>query len=99
MDTNLSSFHLFTDEENVHFNVLGTFMINWVARQINSTHIITINNTGRRDQTSKLKKTIAKPTSLRNNIGNTMVFGLSIDLDNVVCRFKDQEMRLSPKNT
>jgi len=38
----LTSSNLLTYEMDIHFNVLGVLMLNWIFREINDTNVVTI---------------------------------------------------------
>jgi hypothetical protein len=61
----------------IKFDVLGTPMLDWVGREVNSAHVITVDNRGTVKRTPKLLQKITEPTSLGNGSSNSTVFSLS----------------------
>jgi hypothetical protein len=61
----------------VNFDVLGTPMLNWIGREIDSAHVITVDNRGAVKRMPELLQKITEPTSLGNSSGNSTVFSLS----------------------
>jgi hypothetical protein len=61
----------------IKFDVLGTPMLDWVGREINIAHVITVDNRSAVKRTPELLQKITEPTSLGNSSGNSTVFSLS----------------------
>jgi hypothetical protein len=69
--------HLLTHEMYIKFDVLGTPMLCWVGREVNSAHVITVDNRGTVKGPPELLQNITEPTSLGDGSSNRTVFSLN----------------------
>ena len=74
--------HFLTHKVNIKFNVLGTTMLNRIDGEVNSTHVVTVNNCGSVNGTFQLLKKIAKPTCLCYGCCDDTVFRLCTRMRN-----------------
>ena len=76
-NTKLTQLNLLTDEVNIKFNVLGALVLHRISREIGGRYVITEDHSSLRKRNPKLTKKMTKPTSLRNDVGNSSVLDLS----------------------
>ena len=73
---NLTERHLLANEVNVNLDMLRAAMLNRVACHVNSTDIITEDNSRGRERTLKLKKKLSKPAALSHGMSHGSVLSL-----------------------
>jgi len=84
---------------NIHLDVFGALMLNRVAKKVNHTHIITI------DQSSVVIGQCSSNNKFLIQQGSDTTFAtprysaLALDRESVGWRLADQEIRLSPSST
>lgn len=61
--------------------------------------VVTINNSDVLDDNMQLLEKLTKPGSLSNGIGDGAVLYHTIGTGHIYYQFKDQEIKLSPRNT
>ena len=72
----LAERHFFTDKVNVQFDVLGTSVVDGVARHVYTGDIVAVCNRGLGDIAVELAKKLSKPGALGHGIGDAAVFRL-----------------------
>ena len=73
---NLTERHLLTNEVDVDIDVLCAAMLDRVTGHVNSTDVITEDNSRGRKGTMKLKKKLAKPAALSHSMSHRSVLRL-----------------------
>jgi RNase adaptor protein for sRNA GlmZ degradation len=81
-DTNLSKGHLFLDKVDVYLNVLHATMLDGIGRHVNSTYVITIDNSGCLHRKVQILEKLAQPAAFSDNMGHRSIFCLSTRLRN-----------------
>ena len=76
-NSNVTESNMLTYEVNVQLNVLGATMMNGVGGEVDSGDVVTEDNGGLVNRTSKLRKELSKPGALGNCIGDSTILGLS----------------------
>ena len=72
----LAERHFFTDKVNVQFDVLGTSVVDGVARHVYTGDIVAVCNRGLGDIAVELAKKLSKPGALGHGIGDAAVLRL-----------------------
>ena len=72
----MSKKNLVPDEVEIEFNVLRALMLDWVASQIDDGDVVSVDQSGLLKRATELKKEIAEPRALGDNVGNTSVLCL-----------------------
>ena len=86
--------HLLTNKVNVNLNMLHATIMNRIDSHVDCANIVAIDNGCRRDRYMKLLKQLAQPATM-SKLGTPPPHWT----DTVVCRFEDQETRLSLRKT
>lgn len=86
-DTNVTNLNFFVNKMDIKFNMFGSLMLDWVAREVDNRNIVTENHSRRANGKMKLKKEITNPTSLGYNVGNPTILGLSTGSRNSILSF------------
>jgi hypothetical protein len=76
-DPNLSQSHLLTDEVDVDLDVLRAAMMNWVGCHVDSTNIVSKNNSRRRNRDVKFLEKLPQPAAFGHNMCHGPVLSLS----------------------
>ena len=67
----------FTNEVKINLDVLGTLMLDWVGRNVESTDVVTIHQCSATERGMKLLEKLAQPRCLSNTISYCTVLGFS----------------------
>ena len=104
-NANITTFDLFTNKINGHLNVFSALMIKRVARKINDTNIITINNNGNRNNSGNNIITINNSGKLRiqqvseTTLATPRYSASALYLETMGWRLKDRETNYPLKIT
>jgi len=71
----------------VDLDVFGALMLHRIGGEIDSTHIVTVNECGTRRRVVELLKELTEPRSLGNSICNCTIFSLSAGARNRMLAF------------
>ena len=70
---NLSQCNLFTDEVDANLNMLHATMMDGVGRQVDSNHVVAVDNRHQRDRDVKLLEKLLQPTTLSHDMSDNTV--------------------------
>ena len=67
----------FTNEVKINLDVLGTLMLDWVGRNVESTDVVTIHQCGTAKGSTKLLEELAQPCRLGDSISHCAILSFS----------------------
>ena len=73
---NVTEGDLLPDQVKINLNMLCPLMLHRIAREVNSTDVITIDQGGTMRRVAKLGKQLAEPSSFSNTICHITILGL-----------------------
>lgn len=77
-NTNMTESNIIADKMNIYLHMLGALMMNRIRREVHNRDVVTVNNGGFRQQTTKVDKKLAEPGDLGNIISDITIFSLGI---------------------
>lgn len=98
-NTYLVERNLFTNNQDVKFNMFGSLVLNWICGEVDSGDIVAV------DEGSFGNKQWSSSKRLRIHVVSATALATprysasALERDTVCCLFEDHEMSLSPKKT
>jgi hypothetical protein len=75
-DTDFTDGHLLPNNVNVQFNMLRSFVVDWVLRHVDRRYVVAEHQRGLYDLAAELAKKVAQPCALRDCVRHAPVFRL-----------------------
>jgi hypothetical protein len=86
------------DKVKINLNMLGVLVLNRVGREVDNADVVAIDQSASWQGIVQLHKQLMKSARLCHAV-TTWYSGSALKPEMTLCRFKDQETRLSPRNT
>jgi hypothetical protein len=74
---NVTEGNLLSNKMEVNLNMLRPLMLHWIAGEVYSTDVVTVDQGGTERWVAKLKKQLTQPSGFSNTIRHSTIFSFS----------------------